>query len=262
MALQTIKKAPQCGAFLFVLLLSLLIQPVSLTASECQPCSTAPQIVERVIDGDTVWLRSGEKLRLIGINTPELGHWGKPGQVGAQAAKSLLQRLVRESGGELSVCPGVEPRDRYGRQLVHLSGKNQKSIAAQLLRQGVGWAIAVPPNLKNNGCYFAAESQARRKQLGIWKRSPSPASGLSGDETGFHHLYGHIVRVGESRSALWMNLEGGLALRITWKDWDAFQIDNPKTVVGRKLEVRGWLYQRKGEQRVRIRHPSSIRWLE
>jgi endonuclease YncB( thermonuclease family) len=256
------EEAPQCGAFLFALIFSLLILPVTLTASECQPCSTAPQTVERVIDGDTLLLRSGEKLRLIGINTPELGHWGKPGQAGAQAAKSLLQRLVRESGGKLAVCPGAEPRDRYGRQLVHLSGSNQQNIAAQLLREGVGWAIAVPPNLKNNGCYFAAESQARAKRLGVWKNDPNPASGLSGDETGFQHLHGQIVRIGESRSALWMNLEGGLALRITWKDWDAFQIDNPKTLVGHKLEVRGWLYQRKGEQRVRIRHPSSIRWLE
>jgi endonuclease YncB( thermonuclease family) len=262
MAMQTDRKAPQCGAFLFALLFCLLNLPLSLFASECQPCPADLQPVERVIDGDTLLMQSGEKLRLIGINTPELGHWGKPGQAGAQAAKSLLQRLVRESGGALSACPGAEKRDRYGRQLVHLSGRNQQSIAAQLLRQGVGWAIAVPPNLKNSACYFSAESRARRKQLGIWKKSPIQASELSGEETGFHHLQGRIVRVGKSRSALWLNLEGGLALRITWRDWGAFRIDEPKALVGRQLEARGWLYQRKGEQRVRIRHPSSIHWLD
>ncbi|MET0123816.1 MAG: nuclease, partial [Candidatus Thiodiazotropha sp. 6PLUC9] len=77
-----------------------------------------------------------------------------------------------------------------------------------------------------------------------------------------HHLDGRIVRVGESRSALWLNLEGPLALRITWKDWKAFGIDDPEQLVGHSLEARGWLYQRKGQQRLRIRHPSSIRWLD
>ncbi|MCG8487793.1 MAG: thermonuclease family protein [Chromatiales bacterium] len=262
MAVQTDEKAPQCGAFLFVLLFCLLILPVSLKASGCQPCNADLQPVARVIDGDTLLMRSGDKLRLIGINTPELGHWGKPGEPGAQAAKALLQRLVRESGGRLALCPGVEKQDRYGRQLVHLSDNNRQSIAAQLLRQGVGWAIAVPPNLVNNGCYFAAESRARREQLGIWKNPPALASGLRGDETGFHHLRGRIVRVGESRSAVWVNLEGGLALRITWKDWDAFRIDDPQALVGRDVEARGWLYKRKGEQRLRIRHPSSLRLLD
>ncbi|MCG8041788.1 MAG: thermonuclease family protein [Candidatus Thiodiazotropha taylori] len=262
MAMQTDEKAPQCGAFLFALLFCLLMLPLTLQASGCQPCNADLQPVERVIDGDTLLMRSGDKLRLIGINTPELGHWGKPGEPGGQSAKALLQRLVRESGGSLAVCPGVEREDRYGRQLVHLSNINRQSIAARLLRQGAGWAIAVPPNLLNNRCYFAAESEARREQLGVWKRSPVSASDLDGDETGFHHLRGRIARVGESRSAVWMNLEGGLALRITWKDWQAFRIDDPQALVERNVEARGWLYKRKGEQRLRIRHPSALRLLD
>ncbi|MCG7897208.1 MAG: thermonuclease family protein [Candidatus Thiodiazotropha weberae] len=262
MAMQTNEKAPQCGAFLFALLFYVLVLPLSLQASGCLPCNADLQPVERVIDGDTLLMRSGDKLRLIGINTPELGHWGKPGEPGGQAAKALLQRLVRQSDGRLALCPGVEKQDRYGRHLVHLSNHNRQSIAAQLLRQGAGWAIAVPPNLFNNRCYFAAEFQARREQLGIWKNSPASARSLKGDETGFHHLRGRIIRVGESRSAVWMNLEGGLALRITWKDWKSFQIDDPHALVGRNVEARGWLYKRKDEQRLRIRHPSSLHLLD
>ncbi|MCG8100260.1 MAG: hypothetical protein JAZ05_14335 [Candidatus Thiodiazotropha taylori] len=59
-----------------------------------------------------------------------------------------------------------------------------------------------------------------------------------------------------------MNLEGGLALRITWKDWQAFRIDDPQALVERNVEARGWLYKRKGEQRLRIRHPSALRLLD
>jgi hypothetical protein len=61
---------------------------------------------------------------------------------------------------------------------------------------------------------------------------------------------------------VWLNLEGGLALRITWKDWENFSIQALDTLVGRTLEVRGWIYRRKLAQRLQVRHPSSIRWLD
>ncbi|MES9833536.1 MAG: thermonuclease family protein [Candidatus Thiodiazotropha sp. DIVDIV] len=262
MVTKVFEKAPQCGAFLLFALPFLIFSSLSLEASVCKPCSSVPLKVDRVVDGDTLRLKSGEKIRLIGINTPELGHWGKPEQPGGLAAKAYLQKLISQNGGRVAVCPGAEKQDRYGRQLVHLSGQDGQNIAAQLLREGMGWAIAVPPNLSRTNCYFAAESEARDKRFGIWKEAPSRATSLQGNETGFHHLEGRIVRVGESRSALWLNLEGPLALRITWKDWKAFGIDDPEQLVGHSLEARGWLYKRKGQQRLRIRHPSSIRWLD
>ncbi|MES9852762.1 MAG: thermonuclease family protein [Candidatus Thiodiazotropha sp. L084R] len=257
------EKAPQCGAFLFLAYIFFLTLPSpSLGASGCRPCEGTLHEVSRVVDGDTLILKSGEKVRLIGINTPELGHWGKSEQPGAQASKTFLQGLISLNRGEVRVCPGVEKQDRYGRQLAHLSGQDGQNLAAQLLAEGLGWAIAVPPNLSRKDCYFDAETKARDKRLGVWREVPTRASSLRGNETGFHHVEGRIVRVGESRSALWLNLDGPLALRITWRDWKAFGIDDPEQLTGHSLEARGWLYQRKGEQRLRIRDPSSIRWLD
>lgn len=262
MIAKVFEKAPQCGAFLLSILPFLALAPLSVVADGCKPCLGATHQVARVVDGDTLVLKSAAKIRLIGINTPELGYAGKQQQPGAEAAKVALQRLLSASNWQVHVCTGVERQDRYGRQLAHLSGVDGQNIAAQLLRQGVGWAIAVPPNLSRLACYESAESEAREHKRGIWKQSPVKATSLHGNETGFHHIQGHIVRVGESRSALWLNLEGGLALRITWKDWKAFNLADPEKLVGEDLEARGWLYQRKGQQRLRIRHPSSIRWLD
>jgi endonuclease YncB( thermonuclease family) len=256
------EKAPHCGVFWFFLLHALLLLSLPGEAEECRPCLGEVHHVTRVIDGDTIALKSGETIRLIGINTPELGHRGKPEQSGAYAAKTYLQRLLANSDWQVRVCPGSEAEDRYGRQLAHLSDQSGRSITSQLLRQGLGWAIAVPPNLSRLDCYLNAESLARDDKLGVWKRPPTNAASLRGNEKGFHYLQGRIVRIGESRSALWLNLEGDLALRVTWKDWTPFEIEDPQRLLGRQLEVKGWLYQRKGELRLQIRHPSSIRWLD
>jgi endonuclease YncB( thermonuclease family) len=217
--------------------------------------------VAAVHDGDTLRLKDGRRIRLIGVNTPELGD-GAGDEPNAQEAKQLLERLVEHSGGAIRVCKDAEHTDRYGRQLAHLYDRHGKSINRELLLQGVGYRIAVPPNLNNQDCYQAAERKARKGNKGVWRLPPEESSELNGDETGFHLLTGYITRVGESRSAVWLNLDGGLAIRITWDDWRGFDIDDPQQLRNAPLEVRGWIYRRYGKQRIRVRHASALHWLE
>lgn len=251
------KKAPLCGAFL----LSLSIIHCVAHAQSCAPCSDELLEVATVIDGDTLRLRDGRSIRLIGVNTPELGH-GEADEPGAAEAKRMLELLVDRSGGFIGICLDAEHRDRYGRLLAHLYDRKGESINRQLLNKGAGYQIAIPPNLRNLGCYQHAEREARKLALGLWRRPIEDASDLLGHESGFHILSGYVERVGESRSGIWLNLEGGLALRITWDDWRRFGIDDPDSLLHASLEVRGWIYHRKGRQRIRVRHPASIRWLE
>jgi endonuclease YncB( thermonuclease family) len=251
-----LKKAPLCGAFL----LSLSVVHSFAHAQSCSPCNSGLIEVAAVIDGDTLRLEDGRSLRLIGVNTPELGH-GKADEPGAREARRLLELLVSRSGGFVRICLDAERRDRYGRQLAHLYDRDGRNINRQLLQHGAGYLIAIPPNLKNHGCYRDAESQARGDARGLWRQPVAEASDLLGDESGFHILTGYIERVGESRSGVWLDLEGGLALRITWDDWDDFGIDDPESLLHTGLEVRGWIYHRNGQQRIRVRHPASIRWL-
>ncbi|MEJ2612976.1 MAG: thermonuclease family protein [Candidatus Thiodiazotropha sp.] len=261
MNIQTHKKALLCGAFLLSALLS-FVTSHSAIADGCLPCRGKLYKVSRIVDGDTLVLKNSQRIRLIGINTPELGHQGGKDQPGARVARDYLQKLVDRSGGLIHICSGKERQDRYGRQLAHISDRDGHNMARLLLQQGMGYAIAVPPNISNLTCYFDAESKARDAKLGVWATPLTNAAELRGKEAGFYHLEGRIVRVGQSRSAVWLNLEGGLALRITRKDWAAFKIDDPESLVGERLEVRGWIYQHKGAQRIRVRHPSAIQWLD
>ncbi|MBL4743158.1 MAG: thermonuclease family protein, partial [Cycloclasticus sp.] len=117
---------------------------ISLTLSSAYAADT--RRVVRVVDGDTVILDGGEKVRLLGINTPELGFHGKPVEAGALAAKSLLQQWVLNK--QVSVVRDVERKDHYGRTLAHLFIEGSGHINVLMLQSGLATLSLHPPNLK------------------------------------------------------------------------------------------------------------------
>jgi endonuclease YncB( thermonuclease family) len=254
-------KASHRGAFL--LFCWLLFFSLKVASEEVcgPPADVEPVEVASVLDGDTLRLKDGRTVRLIGIDTPELGRDGRPDMPGAMEAKVSLQRLVEQSASRLYLHPGREAFDRHRRLLAHLYSSDGNNLTAELLAQGLGYQIAFPPNLHHLSCYQKAEAGARTGSLGLWRLPITKASELGGRETGFHLLQGEIIRIGRSRSALWLNIDEGPAIRITWGDWAGFPLSDPDLLLGQEIEFRGWLYLRKGEQRVRIRHPSAIHGL-
>jgi hypothetical protein len=130
-----------------------------------------------------------------------------------------------------------------------------------MLAAGMGYQITVPPNLRHLSCYAEAESRARNARFGLWQQEPPwPITELSRNAEGFHLVRGRVQRVGHSRNNVWVNLEGGLALRIQRDDlrwFEEMNLDGVKK--GQEVEARGWIYRRKGERRMRVRHPSALR---
>jgi endonuclease YncB( thermonuclease family) len=247
------------------LLLSLIWATTASASESCEPYTGGQELeVAHVYDGDTLKLSDGRNIRLIGINTPEIGRDGNKDERGARQALQRLVSELRASDQRVHLLVGEQQKDRYGRQLAHLYGRGGRNITELLLSEGLGYLIAIPPNLRNLACYQAAESAARKRRRGLWQSESLPleAAKLSGKEEGFHLIRGRIGRIGKSRRALWLNLVQGPALRIDWRDWRAFTVLEPDALSGKRLEVRGWLYRRKGRQRMQVRHPSAIRWLE
>ena len=103
--------------------------------------------VEKVIDGDTLRLSSGKLVRLIGINTPEIDHKLGNSQTFAEDARDYLRSVVRNSRNELLLLPGIEKEDRHSRLLAHIFSPKGKNIQAEMLHNGLGVWIVVPPNL-------------------------------------------------------------------------------------------------------------------
>ncbi|WP_435607179.1 thermonuclease family protein [Pseudomonas knackmussii] len=248
-----LKKAPLRGAF-FVLAIC-LGGPV---LAAC-PASTSAEHVQvaRVVDGDTLKLADGRNVRLIGVNAPELAHNGRTTEPFAEAARQRLQALVAENHGELSLQPGRQPKDRYGRTLAHLYDRQGNNIEAQLLVEGLGYQVAIAPNTELTACQKAAEREAREAGRGLWKRSPvQDAQGLH--ESGFAVIRGRVTEVQRNRGGLWVELDGPLVLRIgpdLLKSFDKRTLDN---LPGRTLEARGWVIDRAAKGGVK---PGQARWM-
>ena len=267
MALSNRKKAPHRGAFFVACLLALPLTARGNDDSCAMPFGAQPVTSKRVTDGDTLRLEDGRRLRLIGVNAPELGRNGKPSEPYAQAAKRALGALVE--GKSLQLVTGIEATDRYGRTLGYLFDQHGENLEAQLLAQGMGYAVAIPPNLALINCHMAAEQAARSARLGLWQEHPVVAVNAL-HSGGFHLLTGKVSAVNKAGSTLWVDLQGPLTLRFTAADSGLFRDWPDNSWVDQRLELRGWVVDRQswGGQRpglrrymLNVRHPSQLRRL-
>ena len=217
-----------------------------------------------VLDGDTLALADGRRVRLLGIDTPEIGRDGEPSQPFAEEAKELLRRLAG-AGARLRLRLDEERFDRYGRLLAHVFQDGGDNLQARLLGAGYATTLVVPPNEWSVGCYALEEARARKERLGIWGLSayqPTPATTLADSARGFHLVTGRVQRVGESRANLWLNLSRHMAVRVPKDDLAYFGDLDLRQLAGRHLEVRGWIHKRRGELRITVRHPAALKVLD
>lgn len=256
-----VKRLRSAGPFLLLLFLALLFS--NAVSAGCPSLHTGDLLqVAEVFDGDTLLLLDGRRIRLIGINTPETGWEEKPDEPHARAAKRRLERLVSGTGNWIRLEKGQQQRDRYRRLLAHIYSQDGENLIEVLLQDGAGFQIVFPPNLDHLQCYRAAESRARAVGRGVWADAPViEAAGLARSVEGFRLLRGRIESVEKSRRSLWLKL-AGVKLRIDRSDLDHFTDWQPQSLLGQRVEVRGWIRFYKGSQRIRIRHPSAIRKLD
>ncbi|MCO6413115.1 MAG: thermonuclease family protein [Thiogranum sp.] len=250
-------KASLVGAF-FVL----ACWQQNISAADCSPPVTAEAVQVRYIhDGDTLVLADNRKVRLIGINTPEVSRNGEPAQALAINARDRLRQLLFEQSNKARILYGQQKVDDHGRSLAHLWSPDGTNLAAVLLREGLGWAVAIPPNVRLLECYLESERQALEASRGVWDRPDYHAiasNQLSLRDEGFMRVKGRVTRVNHGGGATWINLEGRFAVRIPDQDLQWFANRPDTTWLGRELEVRGWLYVTKGESRITVNHPAAI----
>ncbi|RME84908.1 MAG: nuclease, partial [Zetaproteobacteria bacterium] len=124
-------------------------------------------IVARVIDGDTFVLRSGEKVRLLGIDAPELAHGTTPEEPLARKARARLRRLVE--GRRVRLAFDAVRTDGYGRLLAQVYLADGRWVNGILVREGLALVYTFEPNHRWVGKLLALERAARRERRGIWR---------------------------------------------------------------------------------------------
>ncbi len=123
--------------------------------------------VKWVVDGDTIVLSDGSKVRYIGINAPEVAREDKIAEPFGEAAKRFNVKLVKRKKVRLEF--DVEPNDRYQRRLAYVFLKDGTFVNAEMLSQGYAYLLYLRPNLKYHSTLLDAQREAMSEKRGIWK---------------------------------------------------------------------------------------------
>lgn len=129
-------------------------------------------IVIKVIDGDTIELQSGEKVRLIGIDTPETKDPRRPVGCFGKEASNKTKNLIE--GQEIILQKDISETDKYKRLLryVFLPLEDGQLLFVQdyLVREGFAKVLTYPPDVKFNEQLREAEEFAKINKKGLWGR--------------------------------------------------------------------------------------------
>lgn len=258
--------AAQASLRVLVLAMSAFASPAMGASGDTAPdaCSLKPgptRTVTRIIDGETVALDDGKKVRLIGALAPRARDAG--GDEGAwpleEAAKTSLAELTL--GKRVELAFGVHREDRYGRHLAHLftnEGGERLWVQGELLQLGLARAYALPGDDTCLAELIANEQIARTAGAGVWTshvyapRSSAKTGELMAQRSTFQIVSGRVASVGRSKGTVYLDFG---------EDWHTdFTVSIPRRVAGsdtglsakldglkgRPVEVRGWIERRSG----------------
>jgi endonuclease YncB( thermonuclease family) len=122
--------------------------------------------VEKVFDGDTFRTTQGEKVRLLGINAPEITHGTEPGEPMGRRAATLLRQLIL--GRTVRLKTDVIRRDAYTRLLAQVYLRDGTWINARMVKDGMAYVYTFVPNVRWAKELITYEKEARKQRVGIW----------------------------------------------------------------------------------------------
>lgn len=130
-------------------------------------------MVSRVTDGDTIEIETGEKVRYIGINTPESVDPRRKVECFGKEASAYNKNLVE--GKRVRLERDISDRDKYGRLLRFVYLEDGTLVNGMLVREGYAHASPYTPDISRKELFREAESDARMNARGLW--SPDACDG-------------------------------------------------------------------------------------
>lgn len=187
--------------------------------------------VARVIDGDTIVLENGEKIRYIGMDTPETKHPSKPVEYYGKEATEANRRLVENKTVRLEF--DAQERDRYGRLLAYVY-VDTTFVNAELVKQGYAKVSTYPPNVKYQDVFLKLEREAREEGRGLWAKETSSKGTVVSSNPGHEYLW---VSVGQENLRDSYN---GKKIGTLLKSTKVEQLEKKGNWV--KVQVAGWMW--------------------
>jgi len=242
---------------LSIIFISVLV-PVKDSYALCKKLPIAEVVqYQHVYDGDTILLKDGRKVRLIGINAPEIGRKGKASQAFAQKSKHKLKQLLSTSP-IINLSYDLEKKDRYNRSLAYIYLPDGTDVQAEILLSGLAISIVIMPNEKNLSCYRAIEKKARNKQKGIWQNivlKERDSIDLSNKLQKYQFVKGKVVSLKLKSKMMIIELDNNLSVKLSGKAFFAYK---KQDLLGKKIKVRGIIYPFRKKSGMSISHPANI----
>ena len=218
--------------------------------------------VKRVYDGDTIILKNGDRVRLLGINTPEIESHYRNGEQGGQTAKQWLKDKLQQ--GVVYLEYDQQKKDKYDRSLAHLFLENGEHLNKTIVQAGLATLSIIPPNLRYVDELKKAEVLALEQGLGIWQMEsyqPVSIENLSAENknSGWQRFLATATKIRSTRKYIRLRLSDNVDIRIPKDNLEWFP--ELESYLNRPLEIRGWASRTKDRYSILIRHPSSIIFL-
>jgi len=227
--------------------------------------------VHHITDGDTLVLTNGERVRLLGINTPEVNFRNpEKSQPLAIDARNRLKQMLPD-GSRVTLIFDQRKKDRYKRQLAFIrytdEQGNELDIGEQLLEQGLAWQYLILPNQLCWQNYREAETKAYKNQIGVWDKTyyqiEKASRIISGDKKRqYRRIAGKVTASEHSKKNYWFIIDDNVWLGIAKKDSHYFNEAIEKIKNGTLIQISGWMYRSYGKLRIKARHPQALRFLK
>ena len=233
--------------------------------------------VKSVLDGDTLYLESGLKVRLSAMQSPKisLGREGFKDWPLGYEAKVALAALIRKR--KVRLYYGGERRDRYDRALAQVylldeDGDADIWVQEEMVRLGMARVYTWPDTFQDSKALYAAEYEAREARRGIWGhdyyaiRSPAPDV-LAQDVDSFQIVEGIITSSADIRGRVYLNFGANyktdFTIAVAKKDRKRFKKSgiDLMDLDGARVRVRGWIELMNGPM-VWLDHPERLEILD
>ena len=240
---------------------------------DCSPAANYDGVrVKEVTDGDTVILDNGQRVRYLGLDTPEtrkhiLDSWVYQPQPFAEEAKEFNKKLVEGKNVKLEF--DIERKDNYDRLLAYCF-VDGVFVNAMLLEEGLAVLYTRTPNVKYVDLLVAAQKKARVDKKGIWQDNLLIKAEDAKNSVGaIKVVEGTVSQIKESKGMIKFNLNSsrkkGCQVVIFKGDFSFFV--NNQVVIARdyrnkRVRVSGLIKEYQGQPEIIVRHPAQIEILD
>lgn len=153
---------------------------LKIKAPSCESYDYNKILVTKVVDGDTLHLENGDRVRLIGVDTPEskvnakLKRDSKRISRDYETIMTMGKTAAKFTAGLVSYKYvklefDVQKRDRYNRLLAYVYLPDGKMLNAEIVKAGYAQVMTVPPNVAHQDLFLQLQTEAREANRGLWK---------------------------------------------------------------------------------------------